>query len=736
MKRLLTYCLAVSLLLSMFSMSGLTAFADERLITVGGKTVTETMTLDDIVSLFGEPKLTTPSFFGGDACTFYGENYDDYLYIETFADGTVASYGSVSDDFETDAFCFGDIPDNYVRRGYEATDSDGKLFGIMRYRNFPRGQLSAWYDNVVENNYNLNLHAVEMWNAVSYLYGYNTPTSFDETAFYTNMQLGENGSDLFEYCTATNQSSYVDFCRSGSDWMIESGSYYPNPFMFADHAASYTCTTGYYSAFMCYRNSDGKPWSMTGFVSPLFFKERETVDYTAEEETLLKTARELYAESVRLYNEGVAEGYYDITPQFETLPLTAGLLKEKVAVGAVGYLNAIRAGAGLPLLTYSPELSEAAQCKSTLTMYMSVNGIDCDNPHFPPQPEGVDDELYEKSQLGSSENLFMCGLTSASVVGSLKYALDDSFGDGQYYLRGHRYNLINPTWKTIGVGNTERQGAHKTAGYQAADDVEIVAWPSKGIMLSETGFQASQMFTCRFYNGMSASEQTTVTVELLNSGDTWTITSDALTDEQEFWTNGRQISYTDRTIPFAVGNVYLITFDHLTDMSGNDVSYSYRSVYETAWQGDGAGEAAVALDKTTLPLAVGDTEKLTATVTPADVENKLVRFQSSDETVATVNENGFVTAVGEGTAVITATAEANGAAVSCEVTVATKGNGDTDASGTLNITDAVQAYYHVNGKITLEADAQKRADVAQLYGTLNIQDAVTIYYTVNGKMSI
>ncbi len=83
-----------------------------------------------------------------------------------------------------------------------------------------------------------------------------------------------------------------------------------------------------------------------------------------------------------------------------------------------------------------------------------------------------------------------------------------------------------------------------------------------------------------------------------------------------------------------------------------------------------------------------------------------------------------------------ATAEANGTAVSCEVTVATKGSGDTDGSGVLNITDAVQAYYHVNGKMILDADAQKRADVAPAYGALNIQDAVTIYYAVNGKMSI
>ncbi len=70
-----------------------------RLITVGGKTVTDEMTLDDVIELFGEPKVMTPSMFGGNACTFYGDGYSDYLYIETYEDNTIASYGSISEGF-------------------------------------------------------------------------------------------------------------------------------------------------------------------------------------------------------------------------------------------------------------------------------------------------------------------------------------------------------------------------------------------------------------------------------------------------------------------------------------------------------------------------------------------------------------------------------------------------------------------------------------------------------------
>ncbi len=63
-----------------------------------------------------------------------------------------------------------------------------------------------------------------------------------------------------------------------------------------------------------------------------------------------------------------------------------------------------------------------------------------------------------------------------------------------------------------------------------------------------------------------------------------------------------------------------------------------------------------------------------------------------------------------------------------------KGNGDTDGNGTINIQDAVQCYYHVNGKIVLKEDAQARADVSDPIGSLTIRDAVTVYYLVNGKI--
>lgn len=61
----------------------------------------------------------------------------------------------------------------------------------------------------------------------------------------------------------------------------------------------------------------------------------------------------------------------------------------------------------------------------------------------------------------------------------------------------------------------------------------------------------------------------------------------------------------------------------------------------------------------TLNLEAGQTATLAATVKPVSVENKDVVWSTNDPAVATVDASGKVTAVGEGTAVITATSAAD-----------------------------------------------------------------------------
>jgi len=79
----------------------------------------------------------------------------------------------------------------------------------------------------------------------------------------------------------------------------------------------------------------------------------------------------------------------------------------------------------------------------------------------------------------------------------------------------------------------------------------------------------------------------------------------------------------------------------------------------------------VTMDKTELSLAVGDTAQLTAVCTPDTAEDLTVTWTSSDESIATVDGTGLVTAVASGTAVITATSnDESSVTATCTVTVA------------------------------------------------------------------
>lgn len=77
----------------------------------------------------------------------------------------------------------------------------------------------------------------------------------------------------------------------------------------------------------------------------------------------------------------------------------------------------------------------------------------------------------------------------------------------------------------------------------------------------------------------------------------------------------------------------------------------------------------VSLNKDTVSLLVGETEILAATVEPTDASDKTVTWMSSNEAAATVTSSGVVTAVGAGTATITATTTDGGLTVACVVTV-------------------------------------------------------------------
>ena len=77
----------------------------------------------------------------------------------------------------------------------------------------------------------------------------------------------------------------------------------------------------------------------------------------------------------------------------------------------------------------------------------------------------------------------------------------------------------------------------------------------------------------------------------------------------------------------------------------------------------------VELNESSLQLEMGSTAQLTSTVTPEDASNKQVVWSSSDESIATVSEEGVVSGVGVGTAEITATTVDGRYTATCTISI-------------------------------------------------------------------
>lgn len=631
------------------------ALAQEpSLVSVNGKTVYASDTIDDVRALFGQEKICTISIFGGNAYTFYGENYSDYLFLETNEEGSIVSFNVFGDDYT-----IGDYGNLWTVDAECYMDGDWGVLGVTGYKGayVGREEPAARYSSDPEYAIAILEHCVPMWEAISAYAGMNNTVAFDEEAFYLSRQLIEAGSNLDEYCRYTGKSGYCNAISwSSGNFYLENRYAYPCPLEYCYHAYSYIIPE---NAYIVFDYSYEQNIRFVGSLDKEFFAQRNEVPYTDEEKALLEQAADIYRQSREDCNS--VTSYYAVKPHSATLPLEPGQVDTKALEGSVGHLNAIRAGAGLPLLTHDPELSQACQYKAVLTTYLAQNGISNPSPHYPPQVEGISDAFYQKAQMGSGENLFM-----GDSLSSILYALDDGYGDA--ITCGHRYNLLNPYYKYIGLGSSDNQGVHKFTGYQdyAGD---VVAWPSKGIMLEESLMRSFLMCTVLFLDRYQPGEQTGVKFTCLNTGETVVFEPGMdNTNSKKLYINGDIVSYYSDDINLVRGNVYEITVTGVTDSATGELTdYTYRSVYESAGAASAIQISRLNTDSA-MTLETGAKKQLEIEILPADAENKRVIWASDDPDVAEVSGNGFVTGKQAGTAIVTATAE-NGVSTFCTVTV-------------------------------------------------------------------
>ncbi|MFW2500395.1 Ig-like domain-containing protein [Clostridium diolis] len=137
----------------------------------------------------------------------------------------------------------------------------------------------------------------------------------------------------------------------------------------------------------------------------------------------------------------------------------------------------------------------------------------------------------------------------------------------------------------------------------------------------------------------------------------------------------------------------------------------------------------ISLNKSTDNLQVGETDNLVATTTPAGAQ---VNWSSSDESIATVDENGNVTGIKEGQATITASINDGSISATCTVTVTPKTSEPTEPQDPVG--DGTLFIELVDGNIkSYDVSSQEITNFINWYKNRDLDDSQSpVYKFKNG----
>ena len=613
-----------------------------------GRIITKTTTVDEIASWYGgKIRLETDSLFGGKAYSFYtGNKFDDYLYIETIADGQIFSYGSVDPSYKTNTYNFGDnYPYNERNTLYGCLLSDsGKIVGGVYYNkniyqggNFKKilesytqrfdeeyckvnylsdkSQIGSANDMGVQSRVMLDMseHAVLMYNAL--IHYYNKDDSFLETDkdengndtfktlenyFYINNQFLEFKSNILAYTLGMGYgtSFYTAIGTSTGVGLSYSSYYIFNPLLLAGMAKSQK------SKDLSQRNVPVWTYNYANKIligtaySPKIFDRNEPVELTQEESKKLTSGRAYYNEAINKLNK--SSQLYKTEPIYDTTSgMRAGELTEDKKEGITAYFNAIRAASGLGLVKASSEGFNIIQHLTTLLEYQWLylgKGIE----HLPDQPPGLPDNYYttargDEKSWGSNLSFAMKTPNVDSMLYHIKNLLMDEPSKSTDYTLGHRRSLLKPSFSLFGYGITGFIGAVNLSGYQDWD-YDCNGLPAvNGVTFLETLTNRRFTWTASFNESKYlVNNNTKTTVKCINTGKVWTYTSEVNQDgriyqnvclnESTIDSASNKILLYEHEIEPMTGYVYEVTVSNLTDVktNRNDATYKYRTVFEYA----------------------------------------------------------------------------------------------------------------------------------------------------------
>ena len=269
------------------------------------------------------------------------------------------------------------------------------------------------------------------------------------------------------------------------------------------------------------------------------------------------------------------------------------------------------------------------------------------------------------------------------------------------------------TYKIIGENcGAEIDAKSGKVTFEKPGEVEVEA-----VFKDTNGFVLVTSYTLTVNKAAGSISYTTTTVEKLTTDAAFTNALTIVGDGQVTYSSDKEtVATVDENGQVTIKGAGEAT---ITATVKDSKTYAYATktaTYQITVTAATVAVTGVSLNKTELDLYIGGSETLTATVAPTDASNKTVTWKSSKESVATVDANGKVTAVGAGEATITA--KAGEKTAECKVTVKKVAGSISYADDKQTVTKNVDDAAFTNtltivgdGKVTYSSDKTSVATV-------------------------
>lgn len=359
---------------------------------------------------------------------------------------------------------------------------------------------------------------------------------------------------------------------------------------------------------------------------------------------------------------------YSVTPSVKA-PYNAGHLKDESLENALHLLNFIRYVAGVPAdVTLSEDYTEKAQAGAL------INYVNKNLSHTPEQPKDFPDALYETAKAGCGSSNIAAGYNNIA-----KSLLNGWMYDGDannISTVGHRRWILNPSMTQTGFGAVGSYSAMYAFDRGGQTLTDYVAWPAQNMPIElMTGSGTPWTLSLGSDYGKASFQNVTVTLRDVNSNKSWTFSGSkadgAFRVNIESYGMPNCIVFRPNNVTYNKNSQFQVEVKGIKWKDGTDAKVVY-NVDFFSLADEPAEVTGVTLNKDTLHLLKDvegkQEETLFATVQPGNARDKDLNWESKDESVATVDQNGKVTAVSVGTTEISATAK-NGVQDVCTVKV-------------------------------------------------------------------